>query len=150
LQWGDVDGKFIHVRRAVSRCEVGLPKTKKSLRSIPIIQPVKGLLLLWRAKNPDGVWLFPSERGTPLDFGTLAVKVIKPALTKAKLEWKGYHAGRRGLGTTLRALTGNSTAGRDLLGHEDEGVTKDHYEGGLPEEALRGMKLLEAKVTAAN
>jgi hypothetical protein len=45
----------------------------------------------------------------------------------AKLEWKGYHAGRRGLGTVLRQITGNSTAGRDVLGHEDEGVTKDHY-----------------------
>lgn len=145
LQWGDVDGKFIHVRRALSRCEVGTPKTKKSLRSIPIIQPVKGLLLLWRAKNPDGVWLFQSERGTPLDLGTLAVKVIKPALTKAKLEWKGFHAGRRGLGTELRKITGNSTAGRDVLGHEDDGVTKDHYEGALPEIAMGALKMLEAK-----
>jgi hypothetical protein len=26
-------------------------------------------------------------------------------------------------------------------------VTQQHYEGRLPEEALRGMRLLEAKVT---
>lgn len=55
--------------------------------------------------------------------------------------------GRRGLGTVLRQITGNSTAGRDMLGHEDEGVTKDHYEGKLPEVALAAMKLLEAKAT---
>lgn len=66
-------------------------------------------------------------------------------LEKAKLPWRGFHAGRRGLGTVLRELTGNSTAARDVLGHEDEGVTKDHDEGKLPEAALKGMRLLEAK-----
>jgi hypothetical protein len=30
-------------------------------------------------------------------------------------------------------------------GREDEGVTKDHYEGKLPEIALAGLKALEAK-----
>jgi integrase len=69
---------------------------------------------------------------------TLARKTIQPTLTKAKLEWKGFHAGRRGLGTVLRQITGNSTAGRDVLGHEDETVTNGHYEGQLPEVALMG------------
>ncbi|MGA2645742.1 MAG: hypothetical protein ABSF15_13600 [Candidatus Sulfotelmatobacter sp.] len=71
--------------------------------------------------------------------------VIRPALAKEKLEWKGFHAGRRGLGTVLRQITGNSTAGRDVLGHEDEKLTKDHYEGKLPEVAMGALKLLEAK-----
>jgi integrase len=62
-----------------------------------------------------------------------------------KVEWKGFHAGRRGLGTVLRQITGNNTAGRDMLGHEDDGVTKDHYEGKLPAGALAAFKLLEAK-----
>jgi integrase len=54
-----------------------------------------------------------------------------------------FHAGRRGLGTRLRELTGNSTAGQNMLGHTDEVVTQKHYEKALPEEVLRGMKLLE-------
>jgi len=32
-----------------------------------------------------------------------------------------------------------------VLGHEDEGVTKTHYEGRLPEGAMGALKLLEAK-----
>lgn len=36
-------------------------------------------------------------------------------------------------------------AGRDLLGHSTMRVTEEHYEHRLPEDALRGMKLLEAK-----
>jgi integrase len=145
LQWGDVDADYIHVRRNLTKGKGGLhlttPKTKKSVRSIPIIQPVKGLLLLWRAKNPDGVFVFASN------LTTLSRVIIRPALKKASLTWKGYHAGRRGLGTTLRALTGNSNAGRDMLGHSNAQVTEAHYEAAMPEEVLKGMRLLEAKST---
>jgi integrase len=146
LQWNDIDGGYIHIRRAITRCHVSTPKTKKSVRSLPLIQPVKALLSLWRVKcKSEQVWLFQNERGTSQDLDALAARIIKPALIKEKLEWKGFHAGRRGLGTVLRQITGNSTAGRDVLGHEDEGLTKDHYEGRLPEVALMGLKMLEAK-----
>jgi integrase len=144
LQWGDVDADYIHVRRNLTKGKGGLhlttPKTKKSVRSIPIIQPVKGLLLLWRAKNPGDGFVFPSN------LTTLAKGTIRPALEKAGLPWRGYHAGRRGLGTTLRSLTGNSNAGRDMLGHSTSQVTEAHYEAAMPEEVLKGMRLLEAKV----
>jgi integrase len=147
LQWGDVNGELIHVRRAFSRGVVGTPKSKKSVRPIPIIQPVRGLLMLWRAKNPDGVWVFTNTEGGALNMDQFARDVIRPALKKAGLQWKGLHAGRRGLGSELRSLTGNSTAGRDMLGHTTTRVTEEHYEHRLPEDALRGMKLLEAKAT---
>jgi integrase len=146
LQWSDIDGDYIHVRRAFSRGVEGTPKSKKSLRALPIIQPVRGLLKLWRAKAGDGVWVFTNTEGNSLHMDMFANKVIKPALREAAIEWKGFHAGRRGLGTTLRSLTGNSTAGRDVLGHTTTRVTEEHYEHTLPEDALRGMRLLEAKV----
>jgi integrase len=139
LQWGDVDADWLHIRRNIVRGVETTPKTKKSVRSLPLIQPVRGLLKLQRAKSSDGVWVFDRN------LMTLARKTIQPTLKKAGLKWKGYHAGRRGLGTVLRQITGNSTAGRDVLGHEDEEVTKDHYEGALPDVAVAGMKLLEAK-----
>jgi integrase len=148
LQWGDIEAEWLHVRRNITRGHVTTPKTKKSVRSLPLIQPVKGLLLLWRAKcKSEQLWLFQNERRTAQDLDALAARFIKPTLTKEKLEWKAFHAGRRGLGTVLRKITGNSTAGRDVLGHEDEEVTKDHYEGKLPEVALMGLKMLEAKTT---
>jgi integrase len=145
LQWGDIDANYIHIRRAVSRGIVGTPKSVKSLRAIPIIQPVRGLLKLQRAKSGDGVWVFPNTEGGALHLDLFATTTIKPALLKAGLIWKGYHAGRRGLGSELRSLTGDSTAGRDVLGHATTQVTEQHYEARLPETALKGMKLLEAK-----
>jgi integrase len=148
LKWEDFDGGFecVHIRRAVSRGEVGLPKSNKSLRSIPIIKQVRTLLMLWRSKNSGDGWVFKSERNTPLSLDLLAVSVIRPALMKAGVPWRGYHAGRRGLGAKLKALTGNSAAGRDMLGHFDERVTQEHYERPLPETAAHGARLLEAQV----
>jgi integrase len=145
LQWGDIDGGYVHIRRNVTRGVVTTPKTKKSVRSVPMIQPVHGLLLLWRKKNPNGVWIFQNERGTSNDFRMLTDRTIKPALKKAGIKWKGLQACRRGLGTTLRVLTGNSNAGRDVLGHTTTQTTEEHYEDRMPEEALKGMRLLEAK-----
>jgi integrase len=145
LQWADIDDDFIHVRRAFSRGVVGEPKSKKSRRSIPIIQPVRGLLMLWRGKAGDGVWLFTNTEGGALNLDQFARDVIRPALRKERIEWTGFHAGRRGLGSELRSLTGNSTAARDVLGHTTTRVTEQHYEHVLPADALRGMKQLEAK-----
>lgn len=54
---------------------------------------------------------------------------------------------RRGLSTELHGIDGNSTAGQNVLGHATQRVTDAHSEHALPEEALRGMKQLEAKVT---
>jgi integrase len=156
LQWGDVDEKAVHIRRAYVQGVVGTPKSKKSVRSVPLIAPVRVFLILWRAQSTSTHWLFPAgERrkgkdGLPMGDETvnlpkLAVRVIRPMLEKAGLRWKGYHAGRRGLGTELRILTGNSNAGRDVLGHGSTQVTEQHYEDRMPAEALKGMRLLEEK-----
>lgn len=144
LQWNDIDGGFIHVRRAVVKGVVGTPKTKKSVRSIPIIAPVQIPLLLWRKKNPGDGWVFKNADGERGDLNHLLRFKIIPVLLKNNLRWRGLHSGRRGLGTKLREITGNSNAGRDLLGHTTDEVTKQHYEGEMPEEVLKGMKLLEA------
>lgn len=148
LQWGDLDDNYCHIRRAFGRGVVGTPKTLKSTRSVPLIAPVRLLIELWRDKSVSTNWLFPNERGNASDLGAVALRIIIPTLKQAGVPWKGFHAGRRGLGTTLRALTGNSNAGRDMLGHSDDAVTKLHYEGEMPEEVLKGMRLLEGKVTS--
>ena len=146
LKWSDVDADFIHVRRAFSRGVLGTPKSKKSLRAIPIIHPVRIPLMLWKGKASGEDWMFTNSEGGAHNMDWLAREVIRPTLRKAKIQWKGFHAGRRGLGTELRSITGNSTAGRDVLGHATTQVTEGSYEHRLPEDALRGMRLLEAKV----
>lgn len=152
LQWGDIDADYCHVRRAFSVGVLGTPKTKRSLRSVPLIAPVRVLLGLWRRRSDGGVWIFPSTRrgkAEVRDLGQFADLTIRPLLRAAGVPWKGFHGGRRGLGTALRALTGNSNAGKGVLGHVSTMTTEQHYEGLMPEEAVKGMKLLEEKVNSS-
>lgn len=152
LQWGDVEEDFIHIRRAAVLGVVGGTKTQRSERSLPLIQPVKGLLALWRAKcrNTVNGWVFPNAKNGPLNYEAFCRNVIIPLCVKEKVEWKGLYSARRGFGTTLRKLTGNSTAGKDALGHTTTQTTERHYEHAIPEEVLRGMKLLEAKTQSGD
>jgi integrase len=141
LQWGDVDADWVHIRRNKVNGKVITLKGKKKAKDFPLIQPVKGLLMLWGAECPksDGGWVFEKNLQN-----TARLRII-PILEKNKLEWKGFHAGRRGLGTIMKELTGNSTAGRDLLGHTNEVVTQEHYEAFLQQSVVAPLKMLEAK-----
>jgi integrase len=149
LKWEDFDTGFVHVRRAIGRGVVDEPKTKKSVASLPLIAPVKIPLRLWRAKsgNPASGWVFPNGAGKPTDLRSFTDRVIKPTLEVKKIEWKGLYAGRRGAATILRQLTGNSTAGKELLRHSRTETTEAHYEKAVPEVLISGMRLLEEKTT---
>ena len=147
LDWSDFDTEFVHVRRAIGRGVVATPKTKKSLRAIPLIAPVRIPLALWYAKrgNPASGWLFPNGDGQPMNITKFAENVITPLA--GPVGFKTLYAGRRGFATILRELTGASVAGRDALGHVSTATTEAHYEKTVPEAVLKGMLLLEAKAT---
>ena len=67
LKWEDLDTEFVHIRRAIGRGVVAEPKTKKSIRSIPLIAPVRIPLELWRRKcgNRTEGWVFESSGTLP-------------------------------------------------------------------------------------
>lgn len=146
LQWGDVDGSYLHIRRAYVRGEVGPTKTPESVAALPIIQPIAGLLALWRPECPttgEG-WMFPNERNRPRDFRDFTQKVMRPAVQAKGLIWKGLYAGRRGAGTMLVELTGNLVAAQELLRHKSLTTTAMFYKKRTQSALVSGMKLLEA------
>src|SRR5262249_47663859 len=117
LQWGDVSAEYLHIRRALVRGVVGPTKTELT-RDLELIQPVKGLLVLWRAKCPQSPnnWMFPNQLGRPMNLRDHYRSVIRPALKAKGLSWKGLYAGRRGCGTALVGLTnGNYAAAQETL-----------------------------------
>lgn len=147
LDWTDFDTEFIHIRRAIGQGVVAKPKTKKSIRAIPLIQPVRIPLGLWWEKKgkPERGWLFPNGDGQPINITKFVESVIEPVLTEKGVPWKTLYAARRGFATILRELTGASVAGRDALGHVSTATTEAHYEKAVPEAVLKGMRLLEGK-----
>jgi integrase len=149
LKWSDVDGEWLHIRRAVVRGIVGDTKTPESVASLPLIQPVKGMLEQWRLSsgNPKSGWVFPNGKGNPHDLREVQRRLILPALEKKKLKWKGLYAGRRGAGTILTQLTGNALAAQLILRHKNLAVTTGFYVKPSIEAGVQGMKLLEAAAT---
>jgi integrase len=146
LRWEDIDDNWIHIRRAVARNVVGETKTKSSIASLPLIAPVRIPLTLWRQKkgNPSEGWLFPNQKGKPVDLRSVIGRTIVPTLTAKKIEWKTLYAGRRGAATILTQLTGDALAAKELLRHKNLAVTTEKYVKAIPEALLKGIKLLEA------
>jgi integrase len=146
LRWEDIDAESIHIRRSVVRGIVGVPKTRESIASLPLMDRVRVPLELWRQKSPDtSGWVFPSVNNTPIDLHNLAARVIRPALAAKGLVWKGLYAGRRGAGTAIIALTnGNAAIGQALLRHKNMSTTLTFYKKQIPDGDLRaGLKLLD-------
>jgi integrase len=147
LRWEDVDAEWLHVRRAAVRGVVGVGKTPQALASLPLIQPVRGLLGLWREKcgGVTSGWVFPDSKNGPLNVESFCRNIMQPACEAAKLEWRGLYAARRGAGTVLTALTGDALAAMQVLRHKSIVVTANHYIKPSAEAGMAGLKLLEAK-----
>ncbi len=146
LKWQDFDARWVHVRRAVVRGDVGETKTPESVASLPLIAPVQIPLKLWRKQcgNPSEGWVFQNRSGRPAELRELGRRIIVPVLTEKKIPWKGLYAGRRGAGTALTELTGSALAAQQILRHKNLAVTTGFYVKEMPAVGLSGMKLLEA------
>ena len=171
LKWEDYDGKVIHVRRNICFGEKGemsveLPKTEASEADVPVIAPLRTILDAWKAKAQatagvtDGCWIFQAgftrkkdhpaslvdaASLTPLSPANVLRDVVMPALEKAEIEWKGYHAFRRGLATNLYSLGVDDLTIMGILRHSDVAVTRDSYIQRVPEKSFEAMEKLETE-----
>jgi integrase len=167
LQWGDYTGKAIWVRRSIcfgqrGEMSVELPKTDASEAPVPVIAPLRKILDAWKSKAEvtEGCWIFQAgftrkehpeslldaARLTPLSPQNVLRDVIAPALERAKIEWYGFHAFRRGLATNLRALSVDDLTIKEILRHSDVSVTRASYIKRVDEKSVEAMDRLEAEL----
>lgn len=86
--------------------------------------------------------------GHPLEVGQVATRIVRPTLERLGLEWKGYHAGRRGAETEMNRYTnGNSQITMHHFGHTKK-VADSHYVKPLPEETRRASLLLDGALAS--
>jgi integrase len=146
--WEDDKGHILNIRRLVGRTHVKYEtKTHEDEDDpgvVPIIKPLRAML---DAIKPDvaGGWMFPNTIGGALDLDNLADRVIKPVLKANGLEWKGWHAYRRGLATNPHELGVPDIVIQAILRHEDVSTTQRSYIKTVPEVVTAAMKRLEAK-----
>src|SRR5262249_38727615 len=144
--WEDFGGKRILVRRRVWRVWTTSPKTASSVKPVPVIEPLNGILAELRKADgyPKSGPILRGPSGRPLDLDNLVERVVKPALlrcanckqhesehTKAdhafKLDeslpkWNGWYALRRGVATAVADLS-DSLAAKGLLRHSSVSTT---------------------------
>ncbi len=139
------DGR-VYIERSVVDGVVNKPKTKKSKRSVAIIEPLKSSIAAWlqACGNPTEGWLIPNSKGGPLSMDALLTGVIRPLCKAASVRFGGPYELRRGFGTINTRASGNLTGARQTMGHSSEVVTGRHY--ALPdlEAGDRSMFKMEA------
>ena len=152
LRWEDFDGSTLTIRRAVWRTTVSEPKTAESAASVPVLPTLQKVLESYRAKvsgKPDEYIFAGSRCGAPLNLANLARRVIIPALAKWSdeheqlLKWRGWHAFRRSLGSSLYALGVRDVVIQSILRHSDLNVTLGYYVKTPTDETVQALQKIE-------
>jgi len=90
--------------------------------------------------------IFQAGNGKPLNLDNLVRREIVPALEGTGVEWRGWHAFRRGLATTLHQWGVDDKAIQAILRHSNVGITMNIYVKSVTESQVSAMDALQTKL----
>jgi integrase len=142
LRWENIQDR-IHVTKAYVAGDFKGTKTGKS-RYIPILPALRHRLKLWamRSSYPKTGWVFPNQRGTPINMNDLSARIIGPTLKKIGMEWEGFYALRRGFGTMMVLAGATLDEVADAMGNSPDVVFKHYFKDKESKLAASGMAKL--------
>jgi integrase len=145
LLWENYDGGQVLISQSYWRGHALEPKTRQSRAPVPIIAQLAQRINCHRTVSggPAKGWMFPSPAGMPINLDALAADVIVPLVTKAGVQWHGWHAFRRGLATNLHQLRVADKTIQRILRHANVGVTQACYIKTADSEVASAMQQLE-------
>jgi len=153
VQWGDIEGRRLHVRRTIRNRRIVEASAKNvgSLRTVLLRQrALDALPWMPTAPNPDAL-IFGLDDREPFDLSNWRTRVWYPALKEAKLEVRGPKNLRHTFATL--ALTEKPALQiQDVarqLGHKDINVTLEHYTAYLVEHEEHVLDDLDAAEEAS-
>jgi integrase len=129
LRWRDIDwpARRVRVRRSYVRGEFGTPKSKRSTRSVPLIDRTAGELdRLHQAsayQGDDDLVFGHPVLGGPLDRSRV-LKRFKAALKRAGVRQARFHDLRHTFGTRMAARGVPMRALQEMMGHRDAKTTE--------------------------
>jgi integrase len=151
LRWGVVDfeRKVIRVREAVYEGHFNTPKTRSSIRTIPMGEALEEVFLRLRPKGTAaGDLVFASQKRTPLCPENILKRTIHPACVRLGLPKVGWHNLRYTSATLLHEHEPLRVA-QAILGHSDLQTTLG-YTQVLPGWQPEAMKRLEREILSSN
>lgn len=150
LKWSDISDDTIYVNRTVKVGKIGDTKTIASRAAIPLVPTLKKALDKHRRRSLASEFVFTGPRDSkPIIMDNIKRRSIEPAMKKAGLVWHGWHAFRRGVGTTLGEVGVDSLTNSRILRHDSDDVTKKHYIKTPGKTQRKAMKKLEKAFLAA-
>ena len=151
LLWENYHDSELYVSRSVWNGQANDPKTRKSRAPVPVIPQLAARLEMHRLRygNAKVGPIFANGANGPASLTNMVNRIIVPALNVCKTchkpeddhaganheykrdaglpEWRGWHAGRRGLGTNLYRLGVSDITIQRILRHSNVGITQQYY-----------------------
>ncbi len=146
LRWKNVnlDDKVLRVMETVYEGHFDKPKTKRSVRAIPLCREAVSILSSLRpnACGPEQL-VFATYSGRPLCRRNLLQRQLRPTCKELGLPRITWHALRHCHATLLDAVGAPLGTVQALLGHASPEVTRQIYLHAIPEEQRRAVEKVE-------
>jgi integrase len=144
LRWEDFKGDELHIQRSVWSGHVSETKTLTSRAPLPVMPLLRKALEAHRKKTAASEFIFVGERaGKPLRIENVYRRDMKPLFAKKGIQWRGWHAFRRGLGTNLNQLGVDGKTIQAILRHAQLSTTMDIYVQPVSKSSRAAMRKLE-------
>ncbi len=143
LRWEDFNGNELDIQRNVWMGQITSTKTLTRRAPVPVLEIVKKALEEQRARTGGVGFIFPARNGKPLRLENLLRRDMRPALDKAKIEWHGWHAFRRGLATNLYTVGVDAKTIQAILRHANVSTTMAYYVRPVAAESVVAMQKME-------
>jgi integrase len=150
LRWGRVDflRGVLQVRETYSEeSGFGTPKTRSSVRDVPLSNPVRAALLAQKQRCVHSLaadLVFASRTNTPIGPKNLANRILRPTCKKLGLRPISWHVLRHTHATWLSESGATIRAVQDILGQSDVETTLRVYTHSVPESKRRAVSNVAA------
>jgi integrase len=146
LRWKntDLDDQMLRVTETVYEGHFDKPKTKRSVRAIPLCREAVSILSSLRqdAYEPEQL-VFATCSGRPLCRRNLLQRQLRPTCKELGLPRITWHALRHCHATLLDVVGAPLGTVQALLGHASPEVTRQIYLHAIPEEQRRAVEKVE-------
>jgi integrase len=151
LRWQDYTGKELYIRQNCIFGKRGEPKTEDSAAPVPVIAPLRQALDAHRLRqgDPGEGLVFQRPGGGWVCLQKVALR-MRRVLEAAGLDWRGWHAFRRGLASNLYALGVPAKHVQAILRHSDVNTTLKYYVRTSSDDAIAAMDRLEQAFDTAS
>jgi integrase len=148
LRWANVDFEknVIRVREAVYAGHFSTPKTKSSIRDVPLGPALKKSLQDYRKGEPGDALVFASRNGKPIDAKNILRRTLKPTCVRLELPPITWHSFRHTHATLLSDLGESMKTAQAQLGHARLSTTAEIYTHAVPASQRAAVAKLENSI----